>query len=129
MIDGSGNYVISPAGIESLALSTFKERLENRPMKDSLEHIRKEKEELCNMRLNIAKNNKTEPWSMEHLDVVLKHLKKNKSRDPSGYANEIFRPEVAGDDLKKAILLLMNKIKSDQIFPEALEVCDISPIY
>ena len=129
MIDGSGNYVTSPAGIESLALSTFKERLENRPMKDSLEHIRKEKEELCNMRLNIAKNNKTEPWSMEHLDVVLKHLKKNKSRDPSGYANEIFRPEVAGDDLKKAILLLMNKIKSDQIFPEALEVCDISPIY
>ena len=66
---------------------------------------------------------------MDDLDVVLKHLKKNKSRDPLGYANEIFRPEVAGDDLKQAILCLMNKIKEDQIYPEALEMCDISSIW
>ena len=55
--------------------------------------------------------NKTAPWTMDDLDRVLKHLKINKSRDPLGFANEIFRPEVAGSDLKKAILKLMNRIR------------------
>ena len=60
---------------------------------------------------------------------MLNHLKKNKSRDPFGYANEIFRSDVAGDDLKKALLNLMNKIKETQVFPEALETCNISSIW
>ena len=63
---------------------------------------------------------------MEQLDDVLNYLKKNKSQDPFGYANEIFRPEVAGSDLKRAILKLMNRIKFQQLFPEVLEYCDIS---
>ena len=66
---------------------------------------------------------------MDDLKIVQNHLKKNKSRDPLGYANEIFRPEVAGRDFKKAILSLMNKIKETQTFPEALEVCNISSIW
>ena len=76
-----------------------------------------------------AKRNRTALWTMDDLDAVLKYLKKNKSRDPLGYANEIFRPEVAGDDLKKATLSLMNRIKIEQIFPDALEYCDISSIW
>ena len=129
MLDDHGNLVTSPSVIENLALETYKKRLQNRPMKDDLKDIQKEKEELCNIRLNIARNRKTVPWTMDDLDVVLKYLKKNKSRDPFGYANEIFRPEVAGDDLKKAILSLMNRIKIEQLFPEVLELCDISSIY
>ena len=66
---------------------------------------------------------------MKHLEKVLKNLKKNKSRDPLGYCNELFRPEVAGDDLKLAILKLMNRIKDDQIFPECLHPCNISSIW
>ena len=66
---------------------------------------------------------------MDDLEAVLNQLKKNKSRDPLGYANEIFRPEVAGIDLKTAILNLMNKIKETQVFPEALEMCNISSIW
>ena len=46
-----------------------------------------------------------EPWTMKNLDVVLKYLKRNKSRDPLGYANELFRPETAGEDLILAIFL------------------------
>ena len=46
-----------------------------------------------------------------------------------GYANEIFHPSVAGADLKKAILGLMNRIKSEQVYPEALEKCNISSIF
>ena len=91
--------------------------------------MKADKEELCKMRLNNAKENKTKPWEMTDLEVVLKHLKKNKSRDPLGYANELFRPETAGDDLKLAILMMINRIKQEQIYPTALELCDISAIY
>ena len=98
-------------------------------MKKNLVHIQKEKELFCYKRLKDAKNNKTEPWTMDDLEAVLNQLKKNKSRDPLGYANEIFRPEVAGTDFKVAILKLMNKIKETQVFPEALEMCNISSIW
>ena len=76
-----------------------------------------------------AKNTKTDPWNIKELEAVLKHLKKNKSKDPFGYINELFDVDVAGDDLKKALLILMNRIKAEQIYPKILELCDITPIY
>ena len=48
---------------------------------------------------------------MANLDVTLKQLKNNKYRDPLGFANELFKPENAGEDFKEAVLLLMNNIK------------------
>ena len=66
---------------------------------------------------------------MAQLETVLNYLKKNKSRDPLGYANELFHDEVAGDDLKVAILEMLNRVKAEQVYPEALEVYDISSIY
>ena len=41
---------------------------------------------------------------MEDLLIVLKQLEKDKARDPEGYANEIFKEEVAGKDLLQALL-------------------------
>ena len=67
-----------------------------------LKNLRKDKEQLCKLRLETASKRKTPPWTMEQLETVLKYLKRNKSRDPFGYANEIFMMEVAGDDLKHA---------------------------
>ena len=58
-----------------------------------------------------------------------KQLKKNKSRDPHGLTNEIFKSEVAGSDFKVAILALMNRIKSEQIYPKAMELCNITSIW
>ena len=66
---------------------------------------------------------------MKDLETVLKHLKKQKLRDPLGLANDIFHPEVAGDDLKIALLKLMNRIKDEQKYPECLELCNISSIW
>ena len=66
---------------------------------------------------------------MVELEKVLKYLKKNKSRDPLGLANEIFRDEVAGKDLKCAILKMVNRIKEEQTYPKILEKCNISSIY
>ena len=62
---------------------------------------------------------------MDQLDEVLKYLKKNKSRDPLGFTNEIFRPKVAGKDLKLALLKLLYRSKAELMLPEVLELCGI----
>ena len=129
MMDSNGNIVTAKKAIEALAVKTYKERLENRKIKDDLKDLQNDKEELCKLRLKVAGNNTTPDWTMKQLEVVLKYLKKNKSRDPFGYANDIFNQEVAGDKLKEAILLLMNRIKKEQTYPKVLEDCDISSIY
>ena len=61
--------------------------------------------------------------------IVLKQLGKDKARDPEGYANEIFKEEVAGTDLLKAILKIMNLIKKKQKYPKVLEKCKITSIH
>ena len=129
MMDHDGNIISSKKGIENIAVNTFKDRLKNRKIKEGLEEIKNDKEELCKKRIEKAKNVKTEPWTMKELGMVLKHLKKNKSKDPNGYVNELFSLEVAGEDLKIAILILMNRIKMEQKYPEILETCDITPIF
>ena len=129
MKDKEGNLVTSPNLIENIALEVFKDRLKNRPIRDGLNKMKEDKEELCYSRLKSAGRNKTPPWTMDQLETVLKYLKRNKSRDPYGYANDIFKDDVAGDDLKLAILKLCNRIKAEQHFPESLENADISSIY
>ena len=66
---------------------------------------------------------------MTDLEAVLNKLKKNKSRDPNGLANELFKTDSAGDDLKVAILKLMNRIKNEQKYPKCLEFCNITSIW
>ena len=100
MLDQKGNLITSAKAIEALAVETYKKRLENRQIKDALKHIEKDKEELCRLRLKIASRNKTPDWTMDQLETGLEYLKKDKSRDPLGFANEIFHPDVAGMTLK-----------------------------
>ena len=129
MMDQDGNIVTSEKAIEALAVKTYQERLQNRKIKENLNNLKNDKENLCKLRLKMAGRNITPDWTMKQLEVVLKYLKKNKSRDPFGYANDIFHIDVAGDNLKEAILILMNRIKKEQKYPKALEDCDISSIY
>ena len=58
---------------------------------------------------------------MKQLEAVLNYLKKNKSRDPHGYANDVFKLDVAGDDLKLAVLTLLNRIKDEQMQIKVVE--------
>ena len=97
-----------------MALSEYKEILKNRPMKEGLEHVQEAKERLADSIMEKAKLNKTPPWDMKDIELVLGKLKKDKSRDPNGLANELFKVDAAGSDLKEAILKLMNRIKSEQ---------------
>ena len=59
------------------------------------------------MKLRISKLNTTEPWTMFELENAVKDLKVNKSRDAFDRINELFKDEVAGSDLKLAVLNLM----------------------
>ena len=67
------------------------------------------------MRLQQTSLNKTDNWTKEDLVAVLKEQKNKKSRDPDQCDNEIFHPEVAGEDLVMAVLAFMNRIKRDKV--------------
>ena len=41
----------------------------------------------------------------------------------------MFKKDAAGDDLKVAILKLMNRIKNEQKYPKCLEICNITSIW
>ena len=112
MIDSRGNLVTTSSTIEKLTMETYKERLEPPSIKSGLQLHQLQRENLCDKRLNEAHENKTRPWTTGDLDIVLKHLKVNKSRDPLAFANELFKPNNAEEDLKLAVLQLMNQIKS-----------------
>ena len=66
--------------------------------------------------MKITEKRKTKDWNMEDLDRVLKTLKKGQSRDAKGLTNEIFMMENLGSNLKKSILVLVNKIKNWFVF-------------
>jgi hypothetical protein len=129
MLDSYGNIVTSNKAIEELTLETYKKRLKSLQIKENLKMHQVQQENLCKERIKESQMNKTRKWNMLELEDVLKQLKMNKSRDPLGFANELFRPEVAGQDLKVAILDLMNEIKESQIFPDKLGMCNISSLY
>ena len=113
MLDPEGNLVTSTKGIENLAVNHYKKVLENRPIFSRHSNLKTEKEKLCEERVKLSKLNKAKPWNMKNIEAVLKYLKRNKSRDPHGQANEVFKPEVAEEDLKLALLKIMNRVKKE----------------
>ena len=66
---------------------------------------------------------------MQDLEKVLKSLKNNKSRDPLGMINEVFKAGCAGADLKISLLELLNGIKENQIIPEYMDLSNITTIF
>ena len=65
---------------------------------------------------------------MKQLDIVLKGLKNNQTRDPNELINEVFKPPIAGKDFKLAILHFMNKIKQTMYIPNILQTANITTI-
>ena len=81
------------------------------------------------MRFSHLRTRSTDAWTKKELSVTLKTLKNNKSRDPAGLINEIFKPPVMGRDLEDALLQLINGIKMEYFFlPEVLK-SNITSIY
>ena len=59
-----------------------------------------------------------------NLEAAMKELKIDKSRDPNGWLNELFKEGVAGNNLKICMLNLFNRIKFD-----FMRKADVTKIY
>ena len=116
-----GRLVTAPNELKELYAKTFKHRLRHRPINDDLKNLEALKEELCSRRLELAKMTKSKEWDLKLLNKVLANLKNNKSRDPHGLINELFKPGVCGKDLAFSFMLMFNKIKEEMKFPEFME--------
>ena len=106
-----GNIITGPRDIKNLLATEYKDRLRMRPTRPDLGSLRLRREKIFQMKLKISKLRKSPDWTTANLDQVLSDLKRNKSRDPQGYVNEIFKHGVIGDNLKKSLLIMMNNLK------------------
>lgn len=127
--DSNGNLITSPDLLLSLYLDTYKDRLRHRQMKDDLLETFNLKSTLWQSILKFINGRKSEPWVMSKLDQVLSKIKNNKTKDPSGLINELFKPGVKGDDLKNSLLTLMNGAKENQVIPLYLLMANIPTIF
>ena len=89
--DFEGNLVSNPDQIKILLAKEYKQRLRTRPVRPDLGNLKERKDEIFDLQLKLAESNHTAPWKMSDLDKALADLKNNKSRDHSGYVNEIFK--------------------------------------
>ena len=128
-IDKSGNVITAPPLLRNLYLETYKDRLRHREIKPEFLDIYEMKTTLWKWRLDYMKNEKSNNWKIEDLTKVLKNLKKNKSRDPQGYINEIFKLNVSGSNLTEGLLLLANGVKSELEFPSFMQFANVTSIY
>ena len=80
------------------------------------------------MKLKLASSRPSSPWSMSDLERALKDLKKNKSRDPEGLVNEIFKLDVIGDDLKRSLLMMLNSLRSNQMIPMFMNFVNVTTV-
>ena len=87
------------------------------------------KTDLWRRRQKALISNKSPDWTLKDLNKVLKSLKNNKSRDPHGFLNDIFKPGMAGQNLKMGILHLVNGVKKNFCFPQFLQWANITTIY
>ena len=114
VLDKNCDLVTSKEKIEETIIEHYSKVLENRPIREGLEKHKLEREELCNKQIEASKKETTPDWTLNDVKIVIKQLKKKKSRDPYGYSNKILQE--GGDDLLCAILKLMNNIKNNRNF-------------
>ena len=111
MLDASGNLVTTMKVLEKLTVDMFTERLKSHKIKNHLKVHQVQRERLCENRIKEAQMNITPDCTEDNLDLFLKQLKNNKSRDHLGIADEVFMQENADDNLKLALLKMSNQIK------------------
>ena len=127
--DENGNLITSPDLLKILYLKTYKNRLENRSMKENLLDVFFLKQELWSSRMIELKKINTKPWTMMKLRKTIKSLKNNKTNDPNGIINEIFKEGCVGGDLEEALLKLFNGIKDEFIVPDFVLKQNITTIF
>ena len=127
--DIQGNIITAPEALKTLYLDTYKKRLRQREMAPEYLDIYFLKSELWASRLKNLAANISPGWDMDNLDAVLKSMKNNKTADPNGMVNELFKAGCIGDDLKEALQSLFNGAKANQTIPMFITLANITTIF
>ena len=78
--------------------------------------------------MKLANSSESPMWTTRDLDRVLSKLKNNKSSDFDGFVNEIFKKNVIGDNLKKSLLQMCNKLKLNKLIPIFFNFANITTV-
>ena len=126
--DHFGKVVSDPKQLKMLLAKEYKERLRTRPVREDLKDLENRKSSIFRIKMLLAKSNKSKKWTMIDLERALGDLKNNKSRDDEGMINEIFKIGVIGEDLKKSLLLMFNRLKEEQVIPLFMNYANITTV-
>ena len=99
-----------------------------RPVRPDLGDLKSRKKEIFKLHLKLVEDISSKPWTMQELERALSNLKNKKSRDHEGYINEIFKNGIIGDDLKKSLLIMFNKLKLSKIVPEFMKITNLTTV-
>jgi hypothetical protein len=124
-----GKVITNPNEKKTVSLEHFKHRMRKRSVKEEVKEIEVLNNKLFAKRLSNAKENISPPFEMKELDFVLKTLKSGKSKDPENYVSELFKEGAIGSDLKKSILMMINRMKHEMIIPECLRTAHITILH
>ena len=97
-------------------------------MRDDVEDVGIRKKNIFELKMKLSNLKQCKPWSEKYLEVALRDLKNNKSRDFKGYANEIFKNGIIGTDLKKSLLIMFNSLKKENIIPKFMNYANVTTV-
>ena len=123
-----GEIISEPEKLKVLLAQEYKYRLRARPVRPDFKNLEKRKKKLFEMKLKYASENKSKLWTKFDLERALRSLKVNRSRDPEGLVNEIFKKNVIGSDLETSLLLMFNKLKEQQLIPSFMNNANIMTV-
>ena len=124
-----GKVITNPKEKRKVILDHFTHRMRKRPVMDEIREISDLNEQLCQKGLKLAKNVRSQPFTIEELEATLKTLIKGKSRDPDMLVCDIFKEDVLGEDLKMSLLVMFNKMKQETKIPECIRTANITMIH
>ena len=124
-----GKVITNPEEKKTITLNHFKHRMRKRPTHKEVSDIVKVQDKTFLMRIEHARKNKSEEFTMAELEKVLKNLKNDKSKDFNGYINELFKEGVAGKDLKQSLLMMFNQMKNELVIPECLRTAHVTILH
>ena len=116
-------------GLLALYKNTYVERLSHKSIRPELEDLKSLKENLFNIRYELASKNKSVNWDVTKIEKVCKALKNSKARDECGLIYELFKPPFAGQDVYNSLMKMFNLIKQELIVPDFFELMSITSLY
>ena len=123
-----GRIVTGPSEIRKLLSKEYKDRLRTRTIRPDLKSMKKRKVKIFHLKMKVAGFKRSKIWTMKDLEKALSDLKNNKCRDFEGFINEIFKVNVIGDNLKKSLLIMFNKLKMKKMIPSYFNFANITTV-